>query len=308
MSRSLKAFAALSAVAALSLAGCSFASDTDADSSADDDTAVELNEDILATDLSGVAKDEKIAALVPEEVSKDGKLTIGDNIYYAPAEFYAPDGETAQGYDIDLMKAIAAVMGLEADIQQSEFDSILPGIPTKYEMGMANFTATAERQANYDMIQYFAVGSSWVTQKGNPKDFSADDICGTTIGVQTGTVQDEAIVDLAEACGDNAPTVERMDEQSQVTTKLAGGQLDAMYCDSSVADYAVFQTGDVLEVASTDEGTDPIAAVTEKDSDMTKAVQAALQKLMDDGTVAKVFETWGIAENVSTEAVLNPAK
>lgn len=299
MTRSLKTLAAVAAVSALALAGCSTSADN-ADTS--------TNEDVIATDLSSLQKVDEVAALVPEEVAKDGKLTVGDNIYYAPAEFYAADGTTAQGYDIDLAKALAIVMGLEADVQQSEFDSILPGIPTKYEMGIANFTATTERQENYDMIQYFAVGSSWATEKGNPKKFSADDICGATIGVQTGTVQDEAILELAEACGDNAPSVERMDEQSQVTTKLAGGQLDAMYCDSSVADYAVAQTGDALEIVSSDEGTDPIAAVTEKDSEMTKAVQAALQYLMDEGVLADIFKTWGITENVSTEAVLNPAK
>lgn len=299
MTRSLKKIAAVAAVAAFGLAGCSTSAD-DADNS--------TNEDVIATDLSSLQKVDEIAALVPDEVAKDGKLTVGDNIYYAPAEFYAADGTTAQGYDIDIARALAAVMGLEADVQQSEFDSILPGIPTKYEMGIANFTATTERQENYDMIQYFAVGSSWVTEKGNPKKFSADDICGATIGVQTGTVQDEAILELAEACGDNKPDVQRMDEQSQVTTKLAGGQLDAMYCDSSVADYAVKQTGDALEVVSSDEGTDPIAAVTEKDSQMTKAVQAALQYLMDEGILADIFKTWGISENVSTEATLNPAK
>lgn len=299
MTRSLKTLAAVAAVSALALSGCSTSADN-ADTS--------TNEDIIATDLSSLQKVDEIAALVPEEVAEDGKLTVGDNIYYAPAEFYAADGTTAQGYDIDLAKALAAVMGLEADVQQSEFDSILPGIPTKYEMGIANFTATPERQENYDMIQYFAVGSSWATEKGNPKKFSADDICGATIGVQTGTVQDEAILELAEACGDNPPSVERMDEQSQVTTKLAGGQLDAMYCDSSVADWAVAQTGDALEIVSSDEGTDPIAAVTEKDSQMTKAVQAALQYLMDEGVLADIFKTWGITENVSTEAVLNPAQ
>ena len=299
MTRSLTTFAAVTAVAALALAGCSTSADNG---------ETTTNDDVIATDLSSLQKVDEIAALVPDEVAKDGKLTIGDNIYYAPAEFYAADGKTAQGYDIDIANALAIVMGLEADVQQSEFDSILPGIPTKYEMGIANFTATKERQENYDMIQYFAVGSSWVTEKGNPKKFSADDICGATIGVQTGTVQDEAILELAEACGDKKPNVERMDEQSQVTTKLAGGQLDAMYCDSSVADYAVAQTGDALEVVSSDEGTDPVAAVTEKNSEMTKAVQAALQYLMDEGILADIFKTWGISENVSTEATLNPAK
>ena len=57
----------------------------------------------IATDLSNIQKDPKVAALVPEHVSKDGILTVGDNIFYAPAEFYALDGKTPQGYDLSLI-------------------------------------------------------------------------------------------------------------------------------------------------------------------------------------------------------------
>ena len=109
MTRSLKKIAAVAAVAAFGLACCSTSAD-DADNS--------TNEDVIATDLSSLQKVDEIAALVPDEVAKDGKLTVGDNIYYAPAEFYAADGTTAQGYDIDIARALAAVMGLEADVQQ----------------------------------------------------------------------------------------------------------------------------------------------------------------------------------------------
>lgn len=56
-------------------------------------------------------------------------------------------------------------------------------------------------------------------------------------------------------------------------------------------------------------GQTPMGIVTAKDDDeMAKATQAALQSLMDDGTLAKIFAAWGITDGVSTEAVLNPVK
>lgn len=264
--------------------------------------------DVLATDISHIKEDADIAALVPESVKKDGKLTIGDNIYYAPAEFYAADGKTAQGYDIDMAKALAKVMGLEADIQQSEFAAIIPAIGSKYEVGIANFSITAERQKTVNMIQYFEVGSSWSVGEDNPKDFDPASPCGFTIGVQTGTVQDEAIEAINATC-DEKIEIQRYKEQSAVTTALAGGKLDAMYTDSSVADYAARITdGSTEKVGTTEDVAGVGIVVSKEDAALTEAIQKALQKLIDDGDLKKIFDTWGIAEGVASEALLNPAK
>lgn len=266
---------------------------------------------ITATDLSNVTKDEAVAALVPETVSKDDKLTVGDNIYYAPAEFYAEDGKTPQGYDIDLAKALAKKMGLEADIQQAEFAAIIPGIGSKYEVGIASFTISPERLEVVDMIQYFEDGDTWSVAKGNPKGFDSAKKCGKAIGVQTGTWQDELLTAANEAggeCEKDPITLQRFDTQSQVTTTLAGGQVDAMFSDNSVAEYAAKITEGATEIFG--EPTDMAGrgiAVSKKDPALTKATQAALQSLIDDGTLAKIFKTWGITTGVSTEAVLNPS-
>ncbi len=52
-------------------------------------------------------KDDDIAKLLPDYVTKDGKLTIGMDTSYAPAEFLAADGKTPVGFDVDIAKALA---------------------------------------------------------------------------------------------------------------------------------------------------------------------------------------------------------
>lgn len=289
---------AVAAALALSLAACG----GDSDSSDAETTGA------TGFDVSSVKENPDVSSLVPDAVSADGKLTVGSNIYYAPAEFYDEDGKTPIGYDVDMMKALSATMGLDLDLQNAEFASILPGIPAKYEMGIANISINKEREENFNMLEYFTVGSSWAVQAGNPEDFDPSDFCGKSIGVQTGTVQDEELAEAAKECTD-APDIQRYSEHTAATTALVGGKIVAMYSDSSVTDYAISKTSGQLEQVGEVTGQTPMGIVTAKDDDeMAKVTQAALQSLMDDGTLAKIFAAWGITDGVSTEAVLNPVK
>lgn len=296
-----KPFAVLCVSIALALSACGSA-DSKAGSG-------ESRSDVTATDLSKIEKVDEIAAMVPETVKKDGTLTVGNNIYYAPAEFYAADGKTAQGYDIDLTNALAKVLGLKADIQQAEFAAIIPAIGSKYEAGIANFSINPERIATVNMIEYFKVGSSWSTAKGNPKKFDPKSPCGAIVGVQTGTVQDEDIDKLNATCpADKKIQIQRYNEQSAVTTALAGGKLVAMYTDSSVAEYAAKITDGATAVAGEPENVAGVGIVVGKqDAELTKALQAALQYLIDKGHLKSIFKTWGISEGVAQKAELNPA-
>ncbi len=293
---------AAGAAAALVLSACGGNSDSGSDSDSG-------TKEIKGFDTSAIEKVDAVASLVPEAVSADGKLTIGTNIYYAPAEFYDTDGKTPIGYDIDLMKALAAVMGLEANIQQAEFASIMPGIPEKFEIGIANISVTPERQENFNMIPYFATGLSWAVLKDNPNEFDPADLCGRSIGVQTGTVADDVLREMDFSSCDKAPDVQRYNEQSAVTTAVVGGKLDATFADSSVADYAVAQTSGQLQTIGEATDVQPIGAVVSKDdAAFTEATVAAFQYLMDEGYLADIFKAWGITDNVSTEALVNPVK
>lgn len=297
------------AAAALLLAGCTSASqDLGAPTgpTAGDDAA-----QAEGFDVSSVAVDEEIAALVPEAVAADGLLTVGSNLEYAPVDFVAADGTTPVGLDIDIVNALAATMGLEADVQSSTFDAIIPAIGSRYELGVSAFTITPERLEQVNMVSYFTAGSQLAVAAGNPDAVDPENLCGVTVGVQTGTVQQDELETLSAACeqsGAEPIDVLPYDAQSDVTTNLAGGKLQAMYADSPIVAYAVEQTDGAVEALGEVRDAAPYGiVVAQDDAELAEAVRAGLQKLMDDGTLEQIAGAWGSAEEVLGTAELNPA-
>ena len=103
--RKLAVFA-LSAAMIVSLGACGTSEESDSTASSDS----ESSSNTTGYDVSGVTKDDDIAAMLPESVTKDGKLTVGMDTSYAPAEFLAEDGKTPVGFDVDIAKAVQAAL------------------------------------------------------------------------------------------------------------------------------------------------------------------------------------------------------
>ncbi|KFI59464.1 ABC transporter substrate-binding protein [Bifidobacterium cuniculi] len=261
-------------------------------------------------DVSTVQTDETIAALVPDSVKEDGKLTIGMDTSYAPAEFLAEDGKTPVGFDVDMSKALAKVMGLEAEQKVSKFDLIIPSVGSKYDLGISSFTITPERMDAVDFVSFYKAGSTWVTRKGNPDQVDTSDLCGLKIAVQTGTTQEEEVTAINEQCkADGKQEMEVLSSalQTDVTTNVATGKAVAFYADSPVAGYAIAQTDGQLESLGEDVGVTKQGIVVAKgDTQTAEAVQKAMQKLMDDGTYAQILELWGVQSGAIDKAEINP--
>ena len=67
-----------------------------------------------ATSGATAEKVDAIANTVPEDIKSSGKLVVGVNIPYTPNEFKDPSGKIV-GFDVDLMNAVAATLGLTAE-------------------------------------------------------------------------------------------------------------------------------------------------------------------------------------------------
>jgi polar amino acid transport system substrate-binding protein len=302
----LTAATALTA-AALVLTACTDASQQTADGAASDDASAEES-----FDPSTVEADEEIAAMLPKEIADKGTLSVGSDTAYAPAEFIDVDGKTPVGFDVDTVTAVAAVLGLEADVQTAPFDGIIPAIGSKYDLGISAFTITDERTAEANMISYAVAGSQFGVATGNPEDFDPESLCGTTIGVQTSTIQDDELTEATKTCeedGEEPIEVVRYESQADVTTNLVGGKLQAMYADSPITAYAVEQTsGEVETIGEINDAAPYGIVVSQDDDELTEAVQAAVQKLIDDGALEQIFAGWGSEDVVVDEAELNPAE
>ncbi|BDZ42238.1 ABC transporter substrate-binding protein [Paraoerskovia sediminicola] len=309
--RKLPALVALAAATTLALTACTDASQTSGDDADSGSSTSESTDETATFDLSSIEKDDDVAAMVPADIADAGTLTAGVDTTYAPAEFIDTDGSTPVGYDIDVLTAIAAVMGLEAEPQTAEFPAIIPALGSKYDVGISSFTITAERLESANMVSYFSAGEAFAVPAGNPEGLSSDDICGTTVTVQNGTIQNDEIDVISQECetdGKEPIEVLRYDSQADATTNVVGGKADVMYADSPIVQYAVTQTdGGIEQLGETFASAPQGVVVAKDDTELADAVQAALQVLMDDGDLEAILDVWGAGDGALSTSEVNPA-
>ena len=281
---------------ALALAGCG----ASGDGSGGSPTAAPAGpSEAPASAAPAVTKDDALAALVPQAVSADGKIVFGTDASYPPNEFTDTDGSTIIGMDVDLGNAVAQKLGLTAEFQNAAFSGIIPGIEgAKYELGMSSFSINDERVQTVDMVSYFSAGTSLAVKTGNPDGINADDLCGKAVGVQAGTTQVEDLAARNTECttSGKAPiTVSELQAQTDVTLALTANRVQAMLADSPVVAYAAKTTEGAVEALGEPYDTAPYGIVLAKNQgDFGKALQGAVQSLIDDGTYGTILEKWNV--------------
>ena len=278
---------ALVAVTALALTGCT-----------NDDSAVKESSSNSASVVSA------------EEIMKSGVLIIGTDAEYPPNEFKDADGNPT-GWGVELANAVAEEMGLEPEWQIMPFEGILPRIEEgAINMGSSSFTDNAERQKTVDFVNYLDAGSMWAAPVGS--NVNPDDACGLTIAVQADTVQHtDELPAKSKACEDaGKPAIEILpfDGQPAATTAVVQGQADAFSADFPVTVDAVNSTDGVLETVGEMFDAAPYGFAVQKGSGMDKAVQKALQTLMDNGTYLEILTKAGFEAGAITEATINAGK
>lgn len=297
----------LTAVAFLATASLAACSDPEVNNPA---TTIEPS---VAVNLDELKPVEEVVALVPAAVKERNQLRNGASTDYAPAEFRDSDGRTPVGYDIEITKALAKVMGLEDGItEHAVFDTIIPALGTKFDVGLSSFTITPERLEQVNMISYVEVGSSYAVKANNPKKFDPANPCGATIGVQTGTFQHDYANELSAKCkADGKPEISVMPHElnTDTITKLLGEQYDAVLSDSTVTGYAISRTnGELEQIGEVIESAPQGVAVGKADTELAKAVQKAMQYLMDEGYLEKILAQYGAQDAGLKTAELNPGK
>lgn len=293
--RSRYALPAIALAAALSLTGCVNNSTTPAESG--------------SNTPGSSAVDAAAVALLPADIKKNGKLIIGIDPNYAPNE-YKNDAGNPIGWDVELADAMAAKLGLKTDYRPSGFDKIIPSITGgTYDIGVSSFTDNAEREKAVDFVNYFTAGVQWAQSIGKTVD--PDNACGLTVSVQATTYEEtDELPAKSKACtdaGKAAITVLKFDKQDDATTALATGRSDAMSADSPITLYAISKLKDKIEPAGKSFEDAPYGIAVKKNSELSKALQAALQSMVDDGSYMKILEKWGVENGAIDKITINAA-
>lgn len=261
------------------------------------------------SNTSSITKDDTAAALVPADIASAGTLLIGTDAAYPPNEYKDASGQPI-GWGIELSNGIAAKLGLTPKYQVAKFENIIPSITGgKVNIGESSFTDNAEREKQVDFVNYYNAGILWAAPTGKTVD--PDNACGLKVAVQTGTVEEtDELPAKNEACaaaGKPAIEVQKYDAQEDATNAVVLGKADALSADSPVTGYAISKTDGKLEAAGKSFDVAPYGIATQKGSEMTKAVQAALQSMVDDGSYGKILDAWGVSDGGISTITINAA-
>jgi ABC-type amino acid transport substrate-binding protein len=251
----------------------------------------------------------EIAAAVPEDISKTGRLVIGVNVPYAPNEFKDTSGQIV-GFDVDLMNAVAKTLGLTPDYRETGFEAIIPSIRAgDFNVGMSSFTDTKEREESADFVTYFEAGTLWAQKAGAGVD--PNNACGLRVGVQYATIQEtEEIPAKSQACteaGNAAIETVVYVSQDDLNAALLNGEVVAMSADSPATGFAVKTSGGALEPAGEIFDTAPYGWPVAKDSGLAEPLRRALEHVMQTGEYKTIATMWGVEKGMIDKPVINGA-
>ncbi|KNH17774.1 ABC transporter substrate-binding protein [Arthrobacter sp. ZBG10] len=262
-----------------------------------------------------VSVDAEAAALVPEAIKADGKLTVVSTGGTAPLSLFATDNKTVIGSEVDIAHAVGETLGLQVEVLPVAWADWPLGVESgKYEAVLSNVTVTEARKEKFDFATYRndLLGFYAKTDSDVGEVKEAKDVAGKRIIVGSGTNQEAILVRWDEENKKNglAPVeFQYYDDDSASTLALQSGRADLTFAPNAGSAYKAALDGKTKQVGTLNGGwplTAEIAFTTKKGNNLAVAAQAALNELIDNGTYAKILDRWGLTSEAIEKSELNP--
>ncbi|MGN0336433.1 MAG: ABC transporter substrate-binding protein [Lachnospiraceae bacterium] len=173
-------------------------------------------------------------------------LVVGTSGTYAPFSYFAEDGVTLQGYDVDFLNALQEVLGFEisgGEIEDMDYGPLGTSLSQgQLDIGAAALCATDERKKSMNFTDiYYDAGIIVAVAEDNDTITGVDDLTSGeyTVALQTGTIAYEyGVANLPEDC------IQAYDSQALAYKAVEDGQADATIYDLPGTAYSI-KTGEI---------------------------------------------------------------
>lgn len=227
-------------MAATLLAGCG----SDTESSGETEESAAAAEE--SSEAESAAAEETADAPSCQGALEGVTLVVGTSGTYAPFSYFAEDGVTLQGFDIDFLYALQDILGFEiADdtIQDMDYSPLGTSISQgTLDIAAAALCATDERKESMNFTDiYYDAGIVVVVGVDNETITGVDDLTGGeyTVAIQSGTIAYEyAVANLPADC------LQTYDSQALAYKAVEDGQADATIYDQPGTAYSI-KTGEI---------------------------------------------------------------
>ena len=240
-----------------------------------------------------------------EDTASDGKtFTVGFDAEYPPYGYMDDNGEYT-GFDLELAQAVCDLEGWELvkkpidwaskdmELNSGSIDCIWNG-----------FTMNG-REDDYTFSVPYVDNSQVIVVADGSGIEALEDLAGKTVGVQAASAALDVLQseDGQKALADTFGSLNEFADYNTAFTELKAGALDALAIDIGVAKYQLNSRGEGFQILEETLNTEQYAIGFKKgEQELCDTVNADLQKLANDGTVAELAEKYEIADMVILDA------
>ncbi|MDL9978366.1 ABC transporter substrate-binding protein [Microbacterium candidum] len=300
------ALAAAGIAIAMTLSACSSSTAPAAAGSASAKAAASGNSSPADPSMAGEA-----AKLVPKQFKDKGTLIVGLDASTPPGEYVDKDGKTIVGYQADLIKAIGQKLGIDMQLENAGFDTIIPGLASgRIDVGQAGMYAKPARMQVADFISYALIGSTLFTSSSSSKTYNGlADLCGAGVAVQLGTSLQTQLEEQSKKCtaaGKPAVNILTFGNGSDEVLAVGSGRADVGFDSQETISYLIKQTNGQYKMQGAPiDATVPSSIAVAKATGLDKAIQKALEEMMADGSYQKIFDKWGVSSITIKQPAIN---
>jgi len=224
----------------------------------------------------------------PQQEAARPVLRVGTDAAYEPFEYIDEDGNFA-GFDIELITMIAEEMGRELELQNVQWDGIIPGLMNgNYDCLISAMTITEERMKQINFSDpYFTIKQAIVVREDDYSITGPADLAGKTIAVQNGTTGDLYASQI------EGVRMKRFDTNPQAIQELLNKNADAAVMDDLVAYQAIAKMKGLRMIEIADAEVENYGIGVKKGNDELLAeINKALATLRENGKLDALIEKY----------------
>jgi len=224
------------------------------------------------------------------------EIKIGSDTTYPPFEVVDAD-KTIIGFDPDMMREICkranckptfittAWEGIFVTLSQGQFDAVASGV-----------TINDERRKTVEFSEpYLRYGQVVLVREDESAIDGVDGLRGRTVGVQTGTTNDDKATALQRE--GKIGTVRRYENFALAVKALLNKDIDAVVIDSFAADgFMQVNQGQLKRAGPTFTSEAVGIALRQGDTTLKPAFDAALARMKTDGTLEALYKKWFVEQ------------
>ncbi|MBQ7678293.1 MAG: transporter substrate-binding domain-containing protein [Butyrivibrio sp.] len=217
-------------------------------------------------------------------IKSAGKITIGTEGTYPPISYHDESGALV-GFDVEVGRAVAAQLGVEAEFIEADWDSLVAGVQSgRFDIVTNEVTPTEERKKSVDFSHpYTFVYNVVITRKDDDSITQMEDLAGKKVSNTISSTHAQ----LAESYG--AEIVAVNDFEASVEMVLQGRADATINSEMVFREYLKTKPDADLKIAAYDKEANMTAIPVRKgEESLRDAVNAAIKALQEDGTLSEI--------------------